>query len=457
MKYCAFCGTKRIEFKDTCPRCSSKYESLLLKRRYCEECGTKLEEEKCPNCEQKKQDGKKKETIEVFCPRCGKKVESTETVCPNCLALIKNPSTQRKYCEKCGARLTDGVCLECKHHKKEKDEGKNEKVVKYCPRCGERLDIEETICPKCLALINNPYIVKKYCGKCGQKLVDGSCSKCKKMAKSSIEKEKVQGKDNELDVKHCPVCGKELSSDAVFCSNCFSVLVEEPQKVEKIEKISKNAEANQEVYNGVSSGCSSKNMDSSSAKVLKRNPHITDSTKNESASKELSSPPQPQKEENGGKNWVRVAILLFWIGFALYCFLPKGFFSNLLSGDSEKQSEVQLISWTYKLDDSAINEKYSATVRIYEQHAGEGPKTLWISYEGDDIITWTYSKNPKKLSFSDKMLFYDKTVDGIDYYTSTTPAPFDKYMWALSGDRSTLFYCGPPEGRVISRIRFSRQ
>ncbi len=101
------------------------------------------------------------------------------------------------------------------------------------------------------------------------------------------------------------------------------------------------------------------------------------------------------------------------------------------SGSNGSGSGKESKSWTFNLSDNELFSGYSAKVRIYEESG-----SLYMDYNGQDFMNLSKSN----LSFSHKLLMYDKTVDGIDMYSSTCPAPFNKYMWGLSGDKRTLYY-----------------
>lgn len=180
---------------------------------------------------------------------------------------------------------------------------------------------------------------------------------------------------------YCPRCGSQVKDGEKFCSNC-----------------------------GVSIW----------------NPNVTESQSVETKQNTVDENVWTRK-----LTWKEVVgiLLVAFVGIFIWAWAqsrdPVSDSSN--GSGSGKESK----SWTFNLSDNELFSGYSAKVRIYEESG-----SLYMDYNGQDFMNLSKSN----LSFSHKLLMYDKTVDGIDMYLSTCPAPFNKYMWGLSGDKRTLYY-----------------
>lgn len=271
----------------------------------------------------------------------------------------------------------------------------------YCPRCGAKVADKETICPECMVSIRKPN-VRKYCTNCGKELKKEakSCS-CGTIVPEGAESPKAiivspkttpeppKGPETvgiaKMEPEACPKCGKAMQKGWVSCPFCgWKPDVPESQPV-KVE------------------------------------------TQNNDSQDE-----NPQKKSKLPA-WAEVLGVIF---LALAIVFGVVFFKEIVLGDltgggMQSTPTPQPSSWTFHLNDSRFSSGYSATIRIYEESG-----SLWMDYNGNDFMNFSKSN----ISFTHKLLMYSKTVDGVAMYSSTCPAPFNKYMWGLSSDKQTLYY-----------------
>lgn len=99
-----------------------------------------------------------------------------------------------KYCPRCGQNLKDdsSVCLNC---------GYGDKIdkVEYCPKCGRVLS--DGVCRKCDYKKQG---LENICPLCGRAILNGVCRKCGYQYKKSESK--------------CPYCGENLVGG--YCYHC---------------------------------------------------------------------------------------------------------------------------------------------------------------------------------------------------------------------------------------------
>lgn len=259
----------------------------------------------------------------------------------------------------------------------------------YCPRCGANVADKETICPECMVSIRKPN-VRKYCTNCGKELKKEakSCS-CGTIVPEGAESPKAII----VSPKTTPEPPKGLET--------VGIAKMEPEACPKCGK---------EMQRGWVScpHCGWK-------------PNVTESQSVETK----------QNNDNEKFTWKRAVglLLIAFVGFFIWAWAQGGDPASDSSNGSGSGKESK--SWTFNLNDSRFSSGYSATIRIYEESG-----SLWMDYNGNDFMNFSKSN----ISFTHKLLMYSKTVDGVDMYSSTCPAPFNKYMWGLSSDKQTLYY-----------------
>ena len=115
------------------------------------------------------------------CSNCGNMVPDGEKFCQKCGSKIENESKSNqntKYCSNCGEPIEENseFCSHCgvttNKEKKSNESSINNQNTKFCANCGAEINVNAVACPKCgaRASANNQFrqqANRKFCSNCG--------------------------------------------------------------------------------------------------------------------------------------------------------------------------------------------------------------------------------------------------------------------------------------------------
>ena len=211
--FCSKCGTENKVGTKFCKKCGTKLEnedSQILNEK--ESLKSSVEKKKKPILEEIKEDKKAPSDSKIICAKCGSSNEKG-----------------MKFCRKCGTKLEneDSQILNEKESLKSSVEKKKEPILEESKEDKKEPNDSKIICAKCGSSNEKGM---KFCRKCGTKLEneDSQISDEKESLKSSVEKKKEpileeikEDKKAPNDSKIiCAKCGSFNEKGMKFCKKC---------------------------------------------------------------------------------------------------------------------------------------------------------------------------------------------------------------------------------------------